>query len=308
MTTSRTATLSGPAPILAAAFLWGLSGGISGLLIEHGWPPLLVSFCRGCIGAAALWLWWLCRPPVRCHPDKRLTAWSVVAGVGVAGNLGFYCLGIAHANVAVAATLMYTAPIHVYLISLVAGLERIHAGKAFAIVLVMVGIVLLTGVLDTRASEVSGPGIVTGLLSGVSYAAFIFGFRYARQRGPAQPVLGIAFAVFVLVMLPFVDLQRATATPGSDDAALFVALGIAGAGLSFPLYVFGLRRALPAVASILALIEPVTASLFGVVVLGDHLIATQLSGMALIIGTITLLSVTRSRDNRDDPPEATADD
>lgn len=275
--------------ILAAALLWGISGGLSGLLIDHGWAPLLVSFCRGCIGAVILVLWWLCSPTARGRLDRRLVAWSLLAGLGVAGNLSFYCLSIAHANVAVAATLIYTAPIYVYLVSFATGIERISMLKVAAIILVMVGIVLLTGVLDTRASAVSVLGIGAGLLSGVAYALFIFGFKYAHQRGPAQPVLCIAFVAFVLVMLPFVGLADAASAGVSGDAGLFLALGIAGAGLSFPLYVFGLHRTPPAIASIVAMIEPVTASLFGVTVLGDSLTLVQLLGMALIIGTITML-------------------
>jgi len=39
------------------------------------------------------------------------------------------------------------------------------------------------------------------------------------------------------------------------------------------------------------MIEPVTASLFGVVVLNEDLVALQIIGMALILVTVTALSV-----------------
>ncbi|MDX1444461.1 MAG: EamA/RhaT family transporter, partial [Gammaproteobacteria bacterium] len=45
------------------------------------------------------------------------------------------------------------------------------------------------------------------------------------------------------------------------------------------------------VASIVAMVEPVTASLFGVVVLGESLGNLQLVGMLLILATATALSL-----------------
>jgi len=43
----------------------------------------------------------------------------------------------------------------------------------------------------------------------------------------------------------------------------------------------------------IAMVEPVTASLFGFVVLGQTLAPLQLFGMAIILVTITLLSLQR---------------
>jgi drug/metabolite transporter (DMT)-like permease len=43
--------------------------------------------------------------------------------------------------------------------------------------------------------------------------------------------------------------------------------------------------------SIVAILEPVTATLFGVVVLDEGLVGSQIFGMALILVTVTALSV-----------------
>ena len=67
-----------------------------------------------------------------------------------------------------------------------------------------------------------------------------------------------------------------------------------GAGLSFIFYIVGLRQATPAVASIVAMVEPVTASLFGAVVLNENLVGLQIFGMGLILVTVTALSVKSS--------------
>lgn len=80
----------------------------------------------------------------------------------------------------------------------------------------------------------------------------------------------------------------------SSDIGWFLLLGIVGAGLSFMLYVIGIRLTTAATASMVAMIEPVTASLLGVLVLGDNLTIIQILGMAIILFTITLLSIKQS--------------
>lgn len=77
----------------------------------------------------------------------------------------------------------------------------------------------------------------------------------------------------------------------TPDGLLFVALGGLGIGLSFVLYTIGLNGIAPAVASIVAMIEPVIASLFGVMVLNESLVGPQIFGMGLILVTVTALSV-----------------
>lgn len=71
-------------------------------------------------------------------------------------------------------------------------------------------------------------------------------------------------------------------------------MGIVGAGISFIIYVIGIRWTAPTTASMVAMVEPVTASLFGVLLLGDHLTILQLLGMGFILVTITVLSVKQS--------------
>lgn len=277
--------------VIAAAVLWGLSGGIGGLLMASGWDPFVVSFYRGLIGLLCVLLWLALRPRGSGLKNRRLWAWSAVAGLGVAGNFSFYFLSIAQGSVAVAATLMYCAPVFVYLLSFALGLERPSLLKWAAVVLVMLGVGLLTQIYDLGASGVTPLGVAAGLLAGLSYAVFIFGFKYAAPHGSPQAILVIAFAVLAAVLIWPGDFAQTLAVLTTPDWALFAALGLFGAGLSFVLYIVGLKHTAPAVASVVAMVEPVTASLFGLLVLHEHLVLAQLLGAALILVTVTTLSI-----------------
>ncbi len=155
----------------------------------------------------------------------------------------------------------------------------------------MVGIVLLTGIYDAGAAAVTLIGVGAGLLAGLSYAVFIFGFKYAARHGSPQAILVIAFATLVGILVWTVDAEQAVEALSTPDWPLFVALGVLGAGLSFILYIVGLRRTAPAVASVVAMVEPVTASLFGVLMLNELLAGLQFLGMGLILVSVTALSV-----------------
>lgn len=290
---SKTAGLS-TALVVLAAFCWGLSGGIGAILMAEGWSAFVVAFYRGAIGFLFVLLWLLLRPNNSGLANRRLWFWSVVAGLGIAGNFAFYFLSIAEGSVAVAATLMYCAPVFVYLVSFVLRLEAPTPLKWAAIAMVILGILLLTRVYQVGAGDVSALAATAGLLSGLSYAVFIFGFKYAAPWGSPQAILLIAFALVAAILIWLGRPDQVLAVLGTPDWPLFAVLGILGAGLSFILYIVGLNHTAPAVASIVAMVEPVTASLFGVVILDEILVAPQIFGMVLILITVTTLSASSS--------------
>ncbi|GHA91870.1 DMT family transporter [Modicisalibacter luteus] len=277
--------------VALAALFWGLSGGIGGILMADGWDAFVVSFYRGAIGLLCVLVWLMLRPHGSGLANRRLWFWSVIAGVGVAGNFSFYFLSIAHGSVAVAATLMYCAPVFVYLVSFALKLEKPTPLKWAAIAVVMLGIMLLTQIYDVGASGVTAIGAGAGLLAGLSYAIFIFGFKYAAPHGSPQAILSIAFVVLATILIWPSDAGQTVSALSTPDWPLFAVLGVLGAGLSFVLYIIGLEHTAPAVASIVAMVEPVTATLFGVVVLSENLVGPQILGMGLILVTVTALSV-----------------
>ena len=281
--------------VMLAALCWGLSGGIGAILMNEGWGAYMVSFYRGLIGLLCMLVWLALRPHGNGLTIRRLWFWSAVAGLGIAGNFAFYFLSIAKGSVAVAATLMYCAPVFVYLISFAFKLEKATRTKWIAIAVVIIGIVLLTRVYDIDTGSITLLGVGAGLLAGLSYAIFIFGFKYATPHGSPQAILAIAFAVPVCILIWPANIHQAIAVLGTPDWSLFIILGILGAGLSFVLYVMGLNNTAPVVAAIVAMVEPVTASLFSVVVLDESLVAPQILGMGLILVTVTTLSAYQNK-------------
>jgi len=277
--------------VALAALCWGLSGGIAGMLIADGWDPFVLAFYRGAIGLLFVLAWLVLHPHDNGLTDRRVWFWAAIAGLGVAGNFAFYFISITNASVAVAATLMYCAPVYVYLVSFVLGLEALTSWKCAAIAMVMAGIVLLTGIYDIGGGSITAIGVIAGLSSGLCYATFIFGFKRATAYGSPQAILAIAFTALIAILFWAGQPGQTVAALSGPQWPLFVMLGVLGAGVSFFLYVIGMRRAVPTRAAVVAMIEPIVASLFGVAILGESLTGLQLVGTALILFTVTALSV-----------------
>ncbi|MFZ3579155.1 DMT family transporter [Virgibacillus sp. DJP39] len=280
--------------VMLAAICWGISGGIADILMNKGWDPIVISFYRGAVGFICFFAWFLFRFRQNWICSTRLYIWSLLAGFGVAGNFTFYFVSIQASSIAVAATLMYTAPLFVLLISFLLRIERSTWFKWGCISGILMGIILLTGAYNTQSISVSFLGTATGLASGLSYALFIFGFKNASLIGKPQTTLTIAFFSFCLILFLFTDNNEVASVLTSSDIGWFLLLGIVGAGISFIFYVIGIQWTTPTTASMVAMVEPVTASLVGVLLIGDHLTITQLLGMVLILVTITVLSVKQS--------------
>ncbi|WP_406946005.1 DMT family transporter [Halobacillus sp. SY10] len=280
--------------VILAAICWGISGGIADILMSKGWDPITISFYRGAVGFLCFLVWFLIRFSRKWVYTSRLYLWSLLAGVGVAGNFTLYFLSIEASSVAVAATLMYTAPVFVLLISFVLGIERSSWLKWGCIVGVLIGIILLTGAYNIETLSASFLGTAAGLGAGICYAVFIFGFKKASHKGSVETALATAFFFFCVILFVFTDKQEMTDALTSSDIGWFILLGLVGAGVSFILYIIGIRKTAPSTASMVAMVEPVTASLFGVLLLGDQLGMIQLVGMGLILFTITTLSVKQS--------------
>lgn len=281
---------TGIALVMTAALFWGISGGISAFLMNQGHSPLVIAFYRGFISIPLFFVWAMFHMRASKGLSARSLFWSFLAGLGVVGNFTFYMLSIEASSLPIAITLMYTAPIFVLLISLLVGIEHSNMFKWASVGLVVLGIALLTGAYDMDSSPTNLLGVSTGLLSGLSYTLFIFSFRNASKRMHTSIVLMFAFLAFSLTMFILMDTNEAFGVLSSHVVGWFILLGILGSGLSFTMYLFGLRRTVPSTAAVVAMVEPITAALIGLIVFGDRLSFIQFAGMAMILITITNFS------------------
>lgn len=215
-------------------------------------------------------------------------------GTGVCSIVFFgYCYNrtIVLTSLSVAAILLYTAPAMVAVMSFFLFKEALTGKKLFALLLAFGGCVLVTGVLEGGAA-VSAMGILTGLGSGFGYALYsIFGrFALDKKYHPVT-VTFYTFACAFAAVLILTDWSPviAFAADGAGNLLYCLAYGIVTTVAPYLLYTTGLNYIEPGAASVMATVEPMVATLLGVLVFHEKMTFMSGLGVLLVLAALIVL-------------------
>lgn len=224
---------------------------------------------------------------------RSTLATVIIGGLGVIAYQPAFFLGTATNGVATG-TLVALGSAPVLTGALSWGIERRFPGGRWAVatLIAALGVAILGGASGGGAAGIDPVGLAGSLGAGLSYAVYTLASKRLLERGWTPPsAMGAVFgtaAVFGLVLLLFTDTGWLF-TPGGLAMALW--LGLATVTVAYLLFGAGLR-ALPApTVSTLTLAEPLTASLLGILVLGERLAAPAWLGIAAIVAGILVLVI-----------------
>lgn len=196
---------------------------------------------------------------------------------------------IGEGGLAVGAVLLYTAPIFVVIMSALFFGEKITNVKIIALIMTFGGCMLVTGVLGTSAA-LPVKAVLFGLGSGFGYALYsIFG-KIAMKRYPAKTVTAYSFIFGAAAVTPFlfgVEWKSFCCAQGCFGA---IGISVLCCILPYILYTAGLRDTEAGKASVMATVEPVVATIVGVMY-GEMPNPVQIIGMLLVIGAICLMNI-----------------
>jgi drug/metabolite transporter, DME family len=273
---------SGPALlIIAAALCWSLVGPVSRLAYAEGISPLEVAFWRA---ALATILFGIHARIIGAKLPKRRDAGGILTFAMIGGSLFFlaYHTAVEAGGAALAAVLLYTAPAWVIVAAAFLFKERITALRLLALALTVAGIVLIA--MQGGDTRVTTAAIIWGLLAGISYASYyLFGKTYFARYRP-EMVYALIFPVTALTLLPFISFEAKSMTAWIAIATVVVM----STYLSFLLYGLGLKGIEAGRASLLATIEPVSASLIAFAWWGERFTASGYIGATLVISAVLL--------------------
>jgi drug/metabolite transporter, DME family len=294
--------------VLAAAVLFGTTG-TAKALVPDGAGPLAIGAVRIALGGVLLALLALvaARRP-RAAPRPRLTARPAVliavVGVCLAVYQPLFFLGTERNGVAVGTVVaLGSAPVIAGVLEWMLTRRRPSGVWVAATVLATAGVVLL-GFGGGGAGSTDALGLVGSVGAGASFAVLANAQRRLLDAG-WDPLtiaggMGLVAAVLAIAVLPFTDLSW-LATPGGAGVALW--LGVATIGVAYALFTWGLGRLTAASAATLTLAEPLTASILGIVLLGERLAPLAVAGLAVLAAGLVLLAW-GSRRPRDPRPFA----
>lgn len=279
------------AAILAAAALWGVIGLWNRKLMAAGLSPYSIVVVRNLGGMALLVLFFAVKDRSVFQVERRCLKYFF--GTGVVSVLLFtvcYFSCQKLCSLAAASILLYTAPSFVVLLSAALWKEPVSGKKLLALLLTLLGCACVCGVFD-RGLSVTLPGILLGLGSGFFYALYsIFG-RYALAHCPPLTVTVWTFLFAGPASLVLLRPAELGAAFGGNPGLLGTALALAAFSTAAPyiLYTWGLARMEPGRASILASLEPVAATLTGVLAFGEPLGPLTVLGILCVLAGVIIL-------------------
>ena len=278
------------ASILLAAALWGIIGLWNRRLMAGGFSPTDIVVVRNFGGMALLALIFAVKDRSVFRVKREHLKYFF--GTGVISVLlftvcYFSCQKIC--SLAVASILLYTAPSFVVVLSAILWKEPVTKKKLLALGLTLVGYALVCGIFAGDLT-VTLPGILLGLGAGFFYALYsIFG-HYALDHYGSMTVTVWTF-LFAgpasLVLLRPSELAGAFSAPGTWLTA--AGLVVFSTVLPYILYTRGLSQVESGKASIMASLEPVVASLAGVLVFDEPMSWFTLAGIVCVLAGVYIL-------------------
>ncbi|MBE0697199.1 MAG: DMT family transporter, partial [Anaerolineaceae bacterium] len=169
--------------LVAAAFLSTTAIFIRHLTQVYHLPPLVLAFWRDVfVSLTLLPVLGLLRPRLLRSGRKHL-GYLALYGLVLAFFNIFWTLSVALNGAAVATVLVYCSAGFTALLGWWILKERLDWTRLLAVAVCLGGCVLVSGALDPAAWIANLGGILTGLLSGLAYAAYSLMGRSAAQRG-----------------------------------------------------------------------------------------------------------------------------
>jgi drug/metabolite transporter (DMT)-like permease len=272
-------------------------------------PALVLAFWREVFVAVALLiiLGLFSRKLLRL-PKKH---WGFLVAYGLLLSLfnSFWTLSVALNGASVSTVLAYCSAGFTVLLGWWLLKERLSWAKLLAVVVSLAGCALVSGALDPAAWRTNLLGILTGILSGLFYAAYSLMGRAAAQRGlnPWTTLL-YTFGCAAVFLLAY-NLLGGGRLPGAAvRPADMLWLGTAWAGwgvllllaagptlAGYGLYNVSLTYLPSSIANLLVTTEPVFTITIAYLFLGERLGWVQIAGSLLILGAVVLLRVFEGR-------------
>jgi DME family drug/metabolite transporter len=282
-----------PASVLCLALagvLWGTGGLLGSLLATaSGLSPLSVAAVRLLAGGALLIAFQLA---ARQRLPRGRAAWARIGVLALlaAGFQAAYFESIALTSVSLATLITIgAAPVIVQAAELTAARQRPSRDKFATLALALASLGLLAGTPAGGNGETAllgGAGLA--LLSAAGFAATtLIGATPVPGLGDLA-LTGYGSALGGLALLPLalpsngMALAALALHPSPAALGLLAALGVGPTALAYALYYRGLRSAAPSTAALMSLLEPLTATLLGVLLLGNRLGPARTAGMALL--------------------------
>jgi len=286
--------------VIIAAVLWGVSGSSAKFLFHSGISPFQLVQLRLIISTGILFLWLLIRDASLLKISRKDIFYFILFGtIGMAGVQFTYLFAISRINVAAAILLQYLAPTFIALHSVVFMRDKLNLSTALALVSAIFGCYLVVGAYNLDLLTMNLAGIISGILSAITFAWYSIHGEYGMHR--YNPWTVLFFALFFGALIwnilhpPLESLMHDYSTV---QWGWILYIGIMGTLIPFGLYLEGVNLIRSTRASITATLEPITAGIISYIFLNETMESLQVAGGVVVIASIIFLQLNQEQDDK----------
>lgn len=277
--------------VLLAAMLWGTTG-TAQTFIDGTAHPLTIGALRLSIGGFSLLAFVIWAKTLNARTIPWKAAWLSAAAMALFQPLFFSSVqltGIAVGTVVA----IGSAPVFTGILEWTFFKKNPDRVWMIATACAIAGCVLLFA--NTESATIDSFGVLLALGAGLSFAGYAIVSKSVLQAMEAVPAVAVIFSLSALFLLPFLLVLDLTYIQAPQNLGVILYLGIAATGLSYILFSTGLKQIASSSAVTLSLAEPLTASLLGVLVVGETLSGTAWSGVFLLLCGILVLTLAKKK-------------
>ena len=290
---SKHSSKLGTALIILAGCFWGSMGIFVRKLGTYGFSAIQIVSIRITLAALIFSL-------VLLVKDRRGFKISpkdipLFLGLGFGSILFFticYFTAITMMPLSTAAILLYTSPVWIMLMSIFFFHEKLDRRKLIALGLAFAGCVLVSGI---SGEGMTVTGLLIGLGSGIGYGLYSILGKVALRKYSSYTVTTYTFifaAVGSWIISRPADMMGKFSSASDLGFLIFFCFltALITAVIPFLSYTLGLESVEASKAGIIATIEPMVATLIGILVFAEKLTIMSGAGILLILASVVILT------------------
>jgi DME family drug/metabolite transporter len=296
---------------LVATFAWASTGIFIRYLTEtYRLPALALAYWRDMLVGVGVILVLVLFKPVLLHLERRHWLFMMLYGLILATFNTLWTFSVALNGAAVSTVLAYSSAAFTAVLAWWLLGESLGLLKGLAVILGVGGCVLVAGAYDLNVWRLNPFGIITGLFSGVAFAAYSLIGKYSSNRGiNSWTAMAYTFslAAFLLLMSNIIVEALSGVVLGSNlfwledqwlgwGFLIVLALGPTVGG--YGLYTLSMAYLPASVANLIAMLEPPLTAVMAYLLLGEILTPLQLVGGALIISCVVIVRLSERGNNK----------
>lgn len=262
-----------------------------------GFSTLQLVLMRASVTAAVLFVYLLIFSRDKLKIKLKDARIFILAGlISVVLFQHCYTSAIMAGSISIAATLLYTSPIFVNVISAVLFKEKITPLKIAALITAVAGCVLVSGIIGSGTS-ITPAALFLGIASGFTYGLYSIFTKLGLRHYSPLTFTFYTFLTATIVLIPLCDIRSIISIASSSvKAAVMPAVfSIITSVIPYVCFTCGLKYIDAGKANITATIEPAVATVIGVFVFNEVLSAPAVAGIALVLLSAVMLNLPRKR-------------